>query len=380
MIHPDDVAAWIAQVRQQPEAAPSIIEALAERLIELDKRNEALRDELLRLRRGGETTTGEGRVAALARRVQTLERQLERSLESGVLDEARSLLVLTLDGRGARLPLPDATARPGRDGRALVAGHLRPRFLLVAPEAGELLLLSDKGRAQRLSVADVDLAEAPVNYLSLLPSLALDLDESLSVAALLPASFVQMALVTRKGYARSFRRAEVDSLVERNLPLHSSPVAGDYPAFVLFSAGDGELLTVTRDGRGVRFPERALGVQAQPAIKLERGDVVVGATVVDDETVVAMIGANGFAARREMSGFGAYPTAGHRGKVFTRIEELIAVAPVPETGTVWLLTAAGQLLVVPAVQAPVGPGASRGKTIVKPGEDRLVALATSTGA
>ncbi len=35
MIHPDDIAAWMAQVRQQPESAPGIIEALAARLVAL---------------------------------------------------------------------------------------------------------------------------------------------------------------------------------------------------------------------------------------------------------------------------------------------------------------------------------------------------------
>ena len=36
LIHPDDIAAWIAEVRQHPEAAPEIVEALAVRLKELD--------------------------------------------------------------------------------------------------------------------------------------------------------------------------------------------------------------------------------------------------------------------------------------------------------------------------------------------------------
>jgi DNA gyrase/topoisomerase IV subunit A len=379
MIHPDDVAAWIAQVRQQPEAAPGVIEKLAARLLELDRQNEALRDELLRLRRNRETTADEGRVAALARRVQVLERQLERGAQTGPAGVPRSLLVLTLDGRGVRLSLPGADAWRERDNRQLVAEHLRPRHLLLTAEEDDLLLLSDKGRAVRLSVADVGPAEAPANYLSLLPGLTLDLDESVSVIAPLPSNFVQMSLVTRKGCARSFRRAEVDSLLERGLPLHSSPVEGDYPALVLFSGGKSELLLVTRQGKGVRFSERLVGVQSTPAIKLDRGDVVTGAAVVDDKKMVVLVGAEGFAARREMAGFGAHPTAGHAGKIVTRIKDLIAVAPVEEDSILWLLTAAGQLLAVPAARAPSGPGASGGKAVAKLGKDRLVALAVDPG-
>jgi DNA gyrase/topoisomerase IV subunit A len=374
MIHPDDVAAWIAQARQNPEAAPGIIEALATRLIELDEQNEALRDELVRLSRTREPIADERRVAALSRRVQTLERQL--SLPTS---RVRSLLVLTLDGRAARLPLPGADAwREGGD-PSLVASHLRPRHLLIAADEDDLLLLTDKGRAVRVNACDVGSAETPAAYLSLLPDLVLDLDESISVVRPLPLSFDQLTLISRKGYARSFRRAEVDSLLERGLPLHSSPVTGDYPAFAVLSDGKSELLISTRQGKGVRFSERQVGVQAKPAINLDRGDVVSGAAVVDDETTLALIGAEGTAVRREMEGFGAHPSAGNRGKILTRIGDVIGVMAVEADDVLWLLTAAGKLLVIPAVRVPSGPGASSGKMLVRLEGDHVVAVTAGKG-
>jgi len=375
MIHPDDVVAWIAQVRQHPEAAPGIIEALAARLIELDKYNEALRDELVRLGRTRDVAVDEERVAALARRVQTLERQLELGVQAQPEGIARSLLIFTLDGRCARLPLPDVEVWTERDDVGLVASHLRPRHLLVAREVDELLVFSDKGRAARVNVTDVGQSEVPVDYLSLLPGLRLDLDESIGIVAPLPTTFNRLTLVTRKGYARSFRSAEVQSLLERKLPLHSSPVQGDYPAFVLFSEGRSELLIATRAGKGVRFPERLVGVQARPAIKLDRGDVVAGAAVVEDKRMIALVGADGAATRREMVGFAAHPTAGNRGKILTRISDVVAVAPVSADDVLWLLTASGKLLPIPAAQVPFGPGASSGKVVVRLGEDRVVGMA-----
>lgn len=379
MIYSDDVAAWIAQVRQHPEAAPGIIEALAARLVELDQQNEVLRDELVRLSRSQESATDEGRVAALTRRVQTLERQLERDGSSQPERVAHSLLILTLDGRGVRLTLPDPKVWQERDDPELVAGHLRTRHLTVASDADELLLFTDKGRAVRVNVADIVPAETPVNYCSLLPGLVLDLDESVSVVIPFPPLFDRLTLVTRKGYARSFRRAEVDSLLERKLPLHSSPIEGDYPAFVLFSDGSSELLIASRLGKGVRFPERAVGVQSQPAIKLDRGDVVVGAAVVNDESTVALVGMNGIIARRELAGFGAHSTAGNRGKLLSRMGEVVAVEPVGVDDVLWLLTASGQLHAIPASRVPSGPGASSGKAMIRLGKDRLVALAVSKG-
>lgn len=380
MIHPDDVVAWIAQVRQQPEAAPRIIEALAARLMELDKQNEALRDELVRLSRTRKPAADGAQVAALTRRVQALERQLTLGIQVGAEDIPRSLLVITLDGRGARIPVSAVEFSQQEDAPTFVSGHLRPRYALVASDTDELLLFSDKGRAMRLVVESIDPAEVPVHYLSLLPQLALELDEAIGVIVPFPPKFEQLTLITRKGFARSFRRAEVDSLLERNLPLHSSPVQGDYPAVALFGDGRGELLIATRIGKGVRFPERMVSVQPKPAIKLDRGDVVVGGAVVEDETSLALIGSDGAAVRREMAGFGAHPTPGNRGKILTRISELVAIAPVEADDVLWLLTASGQLRVIASDNVPSGPGASSGRIVTKLGEDRVVALVTHKGA
>jgi DNA gyrase/topoisomerase IV subunit A len=370
MIHPDDVAAWIAQVRQQPEAAPAIIEALAKRLVELDKQNEALRDELVRQSRSPTPVSDEGRVAELTRRVQKLERELRAPGEVFL-----SLMVFSLDGRAARLALPNADAWRARENSTLAASHLRPRHLTISAAEDDLLLFTNKGRAMRVDVASIEPEEAPANYLSLIPDVRFDLDESLSIVLPLPSAFGQLTLISRKGYARSFRRAEVDSLLERRLPLHSSPVPGDYPAHALLSDGDGSLLVATRAGKGVRFPERAIGVQSAPAIKLDRGDVIVGAAVVSDETTLLLVGGDGVAARREMVGFGAHSTAGNRGKILTRIENVAAVAPVGPNDELWLLTAEGRMELMLAGQVPSGPGASNGKRMLNLGEDRVVAMA-----
>jgi DNA gyrase/topoisomerase IV subunit A len=379
MIHPDDVSAWIAQVRQQPEAAPEVIRALAERLLELDQQNEALRDELLRLRHSQTPNVDTSRVSTLNDRIQILERQLS-SVQAEPVEQARYLLALTLDGRGVRFSLPAAQAWREREAHDLVAEHLSPRHLLLLREEGELLLFSDKGRAVRVSVAEIDATQAPAHYLSPLPKLMLDLDESISVAAPMPLDFERLTLVTRKGYIRSFRRAELHSFLERNLPLHSTPVQGDYPAFVAFSQGRGELLIVTRMGQGVRFPERAVGVQSKPALKLDRGDVLVGMMNVDDQAGVVLVGESGEAVRREMAGFGAHPNVGNRGKVMGRLNALVAAMCADKGDDLWLLTAAGKLLSVPVARVPSGPGPSKGRTVVQLDRDRLVALTVDQGA
>lgn len=382
MTGPEEVTAWITQVRQQPEAAADIaadiIEALGERLMALERQNERLRDELLRQRRnweGAQKGTEPGRIATLTRRIQDLEEQLERRAPLAPEQLTRWFLVVTLDGRGARLLLPNAEAWQDQGTTEFVAPHLRPRYLHVVTEQSQLLVFTDKGRAMRLDVGEIEADKSPINYLGLLPGLALDLDESISALISLPVTFSRLNLITRKGYVRSFSQAEVESLLERNLPLHSSPVEGDYPAFAVTSDGKSELLVASRQGKGVRFPERAVGVRPSPGIKLDRGDVVAGAAIVQDGTTVLLINAHGRAARREMAGFGAHPTAGNRGKILTRIEGLVATAPVGQDDRLWLLTAAGQLRMVPAAKVSSGPGASGGRSVVALEKDRLMSLA-----
>jgi DNA gyrase/topoisomerase IV subunit A len=380
------MVAWIAQVRQQPEAAADIaadiIEALAERLMALERQNERLRDELLRQRYKWEGGLGSARkggaaeqIATLTRRIQDLEQQLERRAPLAPEQLTRWFLVVTLDGRGARMLLPSAEAWQSQGTTEFVAPHLRPRYLHVVTEPSQLLVFTDKGRAMRLDVGDIEADKSPINYLGLLPGLALDLDESISALISLPVTFNRLNLITRKGYVRSFSQAEVESLLERNLPLHSSPVEGDYPAFAVPSDGKSELLVASRQGKGVRFPERAIGVRPSPGIKLDRGDVVAGAAVVQDDIIVLLMNAHGRAARREMAGFGAHPTAGNRGKILTRIEDLVALALVGQDDRLWLLTAAGQLRMVPAAKVSSGPGASGGRSVVALEKDRLVSLA-----
>ncbi len=103
--------------------------------------------------------------------------------------------------------------------------------------------------------------------------------------------------------------------------------------------------------------------------------MIIGAAVVSDEATLLLMGGDGVAARREVVGFGAHSTAGNRGKILTRIENIAAVAAVDPDDEVWLLTAGGRMELIQAGRVPAGPGASSGKRMLNLGEDRVVAMA-----
>ena len=70
MIRKGDVQWWVLEARKYPEAAPIAIEFLSERLGELDRENEELRNEVIRLRQRAPVETSSAEVQGLRQQVE----------------------------------------------------------------------------------------------------------------------------------------------------------------------------------------------------------------------------------------------------------------------------------------------------------------------
>ena len=149
MVRKGDVQWWVLEARKYPESAPLAIEFLAKRLAELDQQNEALRDEVLRLRQRGSSESEGGQVRALRRQIEKLEYLLKSQTAT------EPTCVLYADGlRSARLPVTEMqrlahTEQQPLDSRAL----LSLRALLVARPHDEVLLVTSAGRGTKQSPA-----------------------------------------------------------------------------------------------------------------------------------------------------------------------------------------------------------------------------------
>ena len=151
MIRKSDVQWWVLEAQKHPESAATIVEQLAERLIELDRENERLRDQLIRLQRRAPATANRAEVTTLQRRVKELQSRLGSASST-----EPALIFLSERLQSARLPLSQVRqmadqGRPVLNQQALLAF----KCLLLASPHQELLLLTNQGRGFRLLQLEV---------------------------------------------------------------------------------------------------------------------------------------------------------------------------------------------------------------------------------
>lgn len=358
MIRKSDVQWWLLEAKNHPESAPAIIEKLTERLEELDAENERLRDEIIRLQTQGfrpstETTPARDEVKALKRRVETLE-----SLLDGQESTEAWLVLVSEKGHAARLPLPQAQqmarqGRPALEKRAL----LNLRRLLLARPHEEMLLLTDQGRGYKVPLhklpmlKDASWPEAGVQRLTA--------DERLTVATAVGESPRFWTVVTRRGYAQRFVRVAFERRMSQEEPLIASPLHNDAPVAIV--NGDwGDLLLVTRWGRGMRFSHRAIEGQGVVALEMERDDEVVAALSLPAETEVLIVTAGGYAIRRDSARISAKTRPGGAGRTLIQAHDVLAAFPYDPDAQLLALTYSGKLTFISVADLPLQERASKG--------------------
>jgi len=403
VIRNSDVRWWILEARKHPESAPTIIEELAKRLAELDAENERLRDEIIRLQRRAPVAAEGPKLSNLRERVATLERLLsgEASTEPWVVFLSNRL-------QSARVPLSQVhhLAREGRPvlGQQAMLGLCQ--MLLVPPQA-DLLLFTSQWRGYRIPLSDVPLlaeADADIDSASVrasadlgptvrskarrsagVPSASADdwpagdgpglaADERLTAAVAVKDSPRFWTLVTRRGHVQQLIRIDFDRRVERGERLLESPFRND--RLVGMCVGDeGDLLLLTRWGKGVRFPQRAIPTSGALGLDLEPDDEVVAALSLQSEIQVLVLTASGYAVQRNSAQFKARSSPGGTGKSLIQAYDVLNLLPrVPDAALLYL-TYAGKLTLVPVADIPVHQRSRKGTRVHVFDRDPAVAVA-----
>ncbi len=366
MIRKSDVQWWVLEAKKHPESAQAIIEELAKRLAELDAETEHLRDEIIRLQRRAPTAS-DGEVQALQRRVETLQ-----SLVEGETSTEASVVFLSERLQSARVPLSQARhmAREGTpvlDKRAL----LGLRCLLLARPQDELLLLTSHGRGLRASLADIP-APSEESSWPFDPSTTLRAQdwpttegqgltdgERLTAALAVGEPPRFWTVVTRGGYVQRFVRVAFDRQLARGDRLVKSPLRSDAPV-ALVNGDRGDLLLITRWGKGVRFSQRAIESQGSIALNLEPDDQVVAALALPTEAEVLIVTAGGYAMRRDTTRLAARARPGGAGRTLIQAHDVLAVFPYSPDARLVYLTYSGKLVFVSTADVPLQERASKG--------------------
>jgi len=395
MIRKSDVQWWVLEAKKHPESAPAIIKELAKRLVELDTENEHLREKIIRLQRRAPAAVPSDEVKALQRRVESLQSLLdsEESVEAFVVFLSNRLL-------SARVLLSQARdmarqGRPALDKRAL----LGLRCLLLARPHDELLLLTSQGRGLKVQLSDICLLtggggwpfDPSTEPLVLWPrdkglrtgrtqdrpttegqGLASGERLTAAVAVAEPPRFWTVA--TRRGYVQRFVRVAFDRGLSQGDRLVKSPLRNDEPVAVV-NGDRGDLLLVTRWGKGVCFSHRAIEGQGSVALNLDPDDEVVAALSLPSDAEILIVTASGYVMRRHTSQFAARSRPGGAGRTLIQAHDVLAAFPYSAQARLLYLTYSGKPAFVSTVDVPLQERAGKGTLLRDMSLDPAVAVA-----
>jgi len=369
MIRKDDVKWWIAEAQKHPQAAPSIVEALSERLIALDEENERLRDEIIRLeRRAPGASADSEEVSALRDKVATLQ-----ALVNGEVSDEPCAVLLSDGLQAAHVPLAQMHKLARQEQAVLSKGAmLGLRRVLLARPHEEVLLLTSQGRGLKVPVSDVPLLEG--SDWPALDGPASGENEWLTGAVAVAHQPRFWTVVTRRGFVRQLMRIDFDRRVEKSEPLIESPFRRDVPMTVV-DGDEGDLMLVTRWGREVRFPQRSIESSGSVGLELNDDDEVVAALPLRDEGAqVLVVTADGFAVRRGASQFEPRLRPGGKGQSFIQAFDVLgAFCCAPEDRLLYL-TYSGKAVFASVSDIPLYTRSSKGARVVVFDRDPAVAV------
>jgi len=373
MIRKGDIQWWVLEAKKHPESAPTIIEELAKRLAELDAENERLRGEVIRLQRCTLAATESAEVSALQEKVATLQALLD-----GEVSSEPSVVFLSNRLKSARLPLSQVQ-RLAREARPVLGRQamLAVSRLLLAHPHDELLLLTSQGRGLKaLPTSIPTLVEGGDWPTADDQELATGERVTAAMAVAAPPRF--WTVVTRRGYVRQLLRIDFDRRVERGDQLLESPFSNDAPV-ALVNGDRGDLLLVTRWGKGVRFPQRAIEGQGSVALELEPDDEIVAALPLLSDTNILVVTAAGYAIRRNMARLKARSRPGGSGRTLIQAFDVLGTFPCEPQDQLLYLTYSGRLVFVSTADVLLHQRSNKGTRVHDFGRDPAVAVASVPG-
>jgi DNA gyrase/topoisomerase IV subunit A len=368
MIRKDDVKWWVAEVERHPEAAASIVEELADRLIALDAENERLRDELIKLERRAPTGLESDQVSALRNRVATLQ-----ALVDSEMSDEPYLAFLADHGQSARMPVVQAH-KLAREEKPVLGKQemVGVRRLLIGRPREHLILLTSQMRGLKDRFSAVPLLTEGKGW----PGEGRELGENewLTAAATAAREPRFWTIVTRRGFVRQLIRIDFDRRVEKGEPLIESPFPRDVPVAIV-DGDEGDLLVATRWGKVARFPQRSIEGGGATALELEPDDEIAAAIPLKAEANVLAATAAGFVVRRGADQFPAQPRPGGKGKSCIQAFDVLGAFGCEPEDRIAYLTYSGKVLFAAVSDIPLYTRSSKGARVFTLDRDPAVAAA-----
>jgi DNA gyrase subunit A len=251
-----------------------------------------------------------------------------------------------------------------------------PAFLVIADENAGLILVTDQARAFRLAVSE--LPETPVRGRgqSLREYFPLRAEERLALS-FADQGGAYVALVTERGQVRRIGSQYLGRNLQPGTVLYNIKEGGP-PAAACWTAGNDELVIVTRQGQGIRFSERLVPVRGCLGMRVDPNDAVVGVAASDPASGVFLLSADGKGTVRLLSGFAGNKSPGASGKTVMKTEALVGAVAVDQQSDIFAISRLGKIIRFQVAEVPAKEGVVQGVNCMNLRADYCVALAGCT--
>jgi DNA gyrase/topoisomerase IV subunit A len=303
MFPSEKIEEWIQEVNQRPTSAPLIIQFIANRLNELTKWNEQLREENIALRSEKRIQEYEQQISYLNYQLDLLKRQFDGDLPSEEILKTISkpldvLNILVYDSQGhiARLELDPENVG---DGKAIVyfeglVTEREPARLLVVPSSEELLCIFTSGRIAPLPVTSIPLVQMDENPLIWdqvqipnEPALGDALACLMSISRIALADF--MVQISRRAFMKKIRMALAPSIMENLYIGRGAKLPGDQTMDIFLGYDADRYILLSEEGYLGSVSAEMLSFAVVEAMRLNPTDHLVGAFPVQpDQSLLAM--------------------------------------------------------------------------------------------
>ncbi len=303
------------------------------------------------------------------------------SLED-MIPEEESVLVLTSGGYIKRTN-PNEFKKQKRGGVGVVDLNTKEEdfvtTFLTANTHADLLFFSDKGKAYQIKMYEVPEGRRATKGKSIMNFLSLSSDERITSVLAMPKevkkSGLSLLLVTKEG---TTKRVSADSFFDvRRSGLIAIKLSGDDQLIsATFVEKGGEAFVVTASGQSIHFKasdirEMGRGASGVRAIKLVKGDTVVGAGVVDagiDNPYILVVSQVGYGKKTKLKEYKVQKRGGSgikTVKVTPKTGKLIAARIVGDEGELVVISKNGQVIRVDLKEIPILGRQTQGVRVMK---------------
>jgi DNA gyrase subunit A len=247
-----------------------------------------------------------------------------------------------------------------------------PAVLGLADESQSILLLTNHARAFRYPVQQLPSEPIHSRGTPAFERMNFEVDEK--ITAFLPIQAKgYVALLGQTGKVRLLRHHLFGEHMKQGTMMFNP---GEFGPLVsaCWTSGDGELFIVSKNGMGIRFPEKSISPQGDLGLRLGIDDTAVGISSVADGLGLFILGSDGRGTIRSLSGFAANKSAGGSGKIAIKNDDVIGAVNVQSGEDLFIITLTGKMIRFCVDEVPVTDGPVQGVICISMRADKVSAF------